>query len=82
MSFREAHVIVSKLSDKLIDTDRYFKDLSFDEYVLESQFFERDVMDIGVDSSINSRDVPGGTAPVRVKAALAEAKERLKAARK
>jgi argininosuccinate lyase len=82
MPFREAHVIVSALSDRLIDGGRYFNDLSFDEYSAASQLFERDVMDIGVDSSIASRDVHGGTAPGRVKAALEETKRRLKEAGK
>ncbi|HIK98291.1 MAG TPA: argininosuccinate lyase [Dehalococcoidia bacterium] len=80
MPFREAHVIVSALSDRLIDGGRYFKDLSFDEYYAASPLFERNVMDIGIDSSIASRDVHGGTAPGRVKAALEEAKRRLKEA--
>jgi argininosuccinate lyase len=80
MPFREAHVIVSALSDQLIDSGRYFNDLSFDEYSAASPLFERDVMDIGIDSSIASRDVYGGTAPGRVKAALEEAKRRLKEA--
>ena len=78
MPFREAYVIVSVLSDRLIDSGRFFKDLSFDEYSAASTLFERDVTDIGVDSSIASRDVHGGTAPGRVKAALEEAKRRLK----
>jgi argininosuccinate lyase len=80
MPFREAHVIVSALSDRLIDGGRYFKDLSFDEYYAASPLFERDVMNIGIDSSIASRDVHGGTAPGRVKAALGDAKRRLKEA--
>ena len=80
MPFREAHVIVSALSDRLIDGGRYFKDLSFDEYYAASPLFERNVMDIGIDSSIASRDVHGGTAPGRVKAALEDAKRRLKEA--
>ena len=80
MPFREAHVIVSALSDRLIDGGRYFKDLSFDEYYAASPLFERNVMDIGIDSSIASRDVYGGTAPGRVKAALEDAKRRLKEA--
>ncbi len=80
LPFREAHVLVSALSDRLIDSGRYFKDLSFEEYSAASSLFEEDVMGIGVDSSIASRDVPGGTAPGRVKAALDEAKARLREA--
>ena len=82
MPFREAHVIVSELSDKLIDGNRYFKDLSFEEYEAASSLFGRDVMEIGVDSSIASRDVLGGTAPGRVKSAIVEAKARLQEAGK
>jgi len=82
MPFREAHVIVSALSDRLIDGGRYFEDLSFDEYLAASPLFEADVMGIGVDFSIASRDVQGGTALGRVKDALEVAKARLKEAGK
>ncbi|MCH7593400.1 MAG: argininosuccinate lyase, partial [Chloroflexi bacterium] len=77
MPFREAHIVVSDLSDRLIAEGRFFKDMTLEEYVAASSLFEADVLDIGVDSSIASRDVPGGTAPARVNAALAEAKGRL-----
>ena len=78
--FREAHIIVSNLSDRLNADGRFFKDLSLDEFRVASSLFEADVLEIDIDSSIASRDVPGGTSPTRVKAALAEAKARLKEA--
>ena len=78
--FREAHIIVSNLSDRLNADGRFFKDLSLDEFRVASSLFEADVLDIDIDSSIASRDVPGGTSPTRVKAALAQAKARLKEA--
>ena len=78
--FREAHIIVSNLSDRLNADGRFFKDLSLDEFRVASSLFEADVLEIDIDSSIASRDVPGGTSPTRVKAALAQAKARLKEA--
>ncbi|MDA1258283.1 MAG: argininosuccinate lyase [Chloroflexi bacterium] len=79
MPFREAHIIVSNLSDRLISERRFFKDLSVDEFRTASPLFDADVLDIGVDSSIASRDVPGGTAPGRVKSAIAAAQKSLRA---
>jgi argininosuccinate lyase len=50
------------------------------EYQKFSGLFEDDVYQITAESSAAARDNPGGTAPVRVAAALAEAKKLLEAA--
>ncbi len=70
MPFRQAHIVVSEISERLVSDGRFFRDLTLDEYRASSPLFEPDVLAVGVDSSIAARDVPGGTAAGRVKAAL------------
>jgi argininosuccinate lyase len=77
MPFRQAHIVVSEISERLVSDGRFFRDLTLDEYRAASPLFEPDVLEVGVDSSIAARDVPGGTAAGRVKAALKEARRRL-----
>jgi argininosuccinate lyase len=50
------------------------------EYRKFSALFQDDVYDITAESSAAARDNPGGTAPVRVAAALSDAKKILEAA--
>ena len=77
LSFREAHGVVSGLSDRAATAGKHFHELSLDEYKAASDLFDEDVLGLTVDASIEARDVPGGTAPRRVKAALKEARVRL-----
>ena len=49
------------------------------EYRRFSPRFDEDVYEITPETSIADRDVPGGVAPRRVEAALAEAKRLLEA---
>ena len=82
LSFREAHIVVSKLSDDALAAGKYFHELSLDQYKAASELFDEDVLKLTVDTSIAARDVPGGTAPGRVKAALREARIRLEDAQR
>jgi len=52
-------------------------ELSLQEYRRFNSQFNEDARSITVASSLAARDVPGGTAPVQVNKALAEAKRRL-----
>ena len=79
MPFREAHGVSARLSSYASDGDRTLPDLELEEYRLFSGLFAPDVLDITVDSSIEARDVPGGTAPGRVKLALQAAERTLRA---
>ena len=79
MPFREAHGVSARLSSYASDGDRTLPDLELEEYRLFSGLFALDVLDITVDSSIEARDVPGGTAPGRVKLALQAAERTLRA---
>ncbi|MBF8267175.1 MAG: argH [Dehalococcoidia bacterium] len=78
--FRSAHRIVSELVRSAESDGKGFQQLSLQEYRHFSPRFQEDVYAINVDSSIASRDVPGGTAPRRVEEALREARRLLEEA--
>ncbi|MCH8222578.1 MAG: argininosuccinate lyase [Chloroflexi bacterium] len=77
MPFRQAHIVVTELTDKAAATGKYLRDLSLDDYRAASDLFDEDVLDVTVDSAIAARDVPGGTSPSRVAGALKAARDRL-----
>jgi argininosuccinate lyase len=79
MPFRQAHVIVSNLSEQAVGSGRFLHELSLAEYQAASDLFDEAVFDITVDSSIAARDVEGGTAFNRVREALEVAKLRMSA---
>ena len=78
--FREAHGIMRALSKYCDEEDISLRQVSLNEYQKLSDLFQEDVYDITAESSAAARDNPGGTAPDRVAAALAEAKNILEAA--
>ena len=57
--------------------EKELTDLSIETYKLFSSQFTEAVFQITAQSSVVSRDVPGGTAPKRVKEALAQARARV-----
>jgi len=79
LPFREAHGIAARLSRHASDAGKAFSGLSLDEFRRFSPLFQADVLAITADSSVAARDVQGGTAPVRVQAALEDAMNRLDA---
>ena len=79
MPFREAHGVAARLSSYAADGGRTVAELGLEEYRRFSDLFAADVLDINVDSSIAARDVPGGTAPGRVKGAIEAAERALRA---
>ena len=80
MPFREAHGIVRELSERCDEMNISLSEVPISEYKKLSELFDEDVNNITADSSAAARDNPGGTAPVRVAAALAQAKKALEAA--
>jgi argininosuccinate lyase len=78
--FRDAHLAVADLVRYAESAGKTLADLTVDEYRRFSADFDEDIVGLDVHSSIAARDVPGGTGPARVKAALTEARTRLKAA--
>ncbi len=79
--FREAYVIVQDLSRRAKAAGKGFGELALKDYQAASLKFGPDVMKVTVDSSVVARDVPGGTAPGRVREALQDAYRRLYTAR-
>ena len=80
MPFREAHGIMRELSRHCDDYGVSLQELPLKGYKGFSEHFEADVYDITAESSAAARDNPGGTAPIRVAAALEDAKKILEAA--
>jgi argininosuccinate lyase len=79
MPFRKAHELVGKMV--LLCEARQIElcDLSLEEFRSFSPVIKEDVYEaLSVESSVNARDVVGGTAPARVMEALAEAEKLLK----
>ena len=75
--FREAHGAVAQLTRYALEQGKGFEKLGLDEYKRFSDRFEQDVFEITIESSVAGRDVPGGTAPGRVQAALEAARRSL-----
>ena len=71
--FRQAHIIVTDMTRMANDAGKRLCDLSLDELRSASKHFDKDALEITAESSIASRDVPGGTAPRRVREALQHA---------
>ena len=75
--FRAAHGIVSELTRYAESRGKGLTEVEMSEYRRFSPRFDEDVYEITPETSVAGRDVPGGVAPRRVKAALAEAKRLL-----
>jgi argininosuccinate lyase len=75
--FREAHAAVGKLVRYAEERGKAFSELSLAEYRRFSDRFDADVLKLDVRAALAARDVPGGTAPRRVRAALRRARRRL-----
>ncbi len=73
LPFREAHEVVGGLVRRCLAEGKTFAELSLADYRQASPLFGEDVLAITVQSALAARDVPGGTAPRRVRGALAEA---------
>ena len=77
--FRDAHGIVHALVESAIADGKELRDLTLDDYNRASPHFEQDILNITVESAIAKRDIIGGTAPNRVRDAIAAARARLQA---
>jgi argininosuccinate lyase len=74
--FREAHQAVSRICDLATQQGRSLHDLSLNDYQRFSSAFDAGVFDVTARTSASARDVPGGTAPDQVSAALQAARQR------
>ncbi|MBI2860544.1 MAG: argininosuccinate lyase [Chloroflexi bacterium] len=75
VAFRTAHDIVARLVSRAAQAGKSLSELTLAEYKGFAPEFDEDILAISVESSIAARDVPGGTAPGRVKQAIAEARK-------
>ena len=77
--FRRAHGAVADLVRYAQAQGKGLREMDLREYQQFSPLFEADVLDLTVEQALAARDVPGGTAPDRVRAALQEARRLLEA---
>ncbi len=75
--FREAHGVVGRLVRLCEQRGCGLSDLSLEDLQAEHPTFESDAVGMTAQFALESRDLPGGTAPNQVRAALDAAKERL-----
>lgn len=71
MPFRQAHEVVGGLVRAAEQRTCELNQLPFEVYAAASALFAPDILALDVDAALAARDIPGGTAPVRVKAAAA-----------
>jgi argininosuccinate lyase len=81
LPFREAHAVVGKMVRACEERGVGIESLTLEELRAFSPLFAEDARGITLESSVASRDVPGGTAPARVQSALGAARKRLAEAR-
>jgi argininosuccinate lyase len=78
MTFRKAHEAVGKMVLFAMDQKKELGQLSLDEMKKFERKIEKDVYDwLEPTSSVNRRNLPGGTGPKAVKRSLQKAKEEL-----
>ena len=76
LPFREAYGVVKVLIAYAQEANKSFDQLSLAEYQQFSPLFDIEVLKINLTSSLNSRNVPGGTAPSKVKSELRKARKK------
>ena len=69
MPFREAHAVVGGLVREAEARGCELRELPFAVYEAASALFRPGVLELDVDAALASRDLPGGTAPARVREA-------------
>ncbi len=78
LPFREAHTVVGNIVRRCLDRGCGLGELTLEEYQEFSKHISTDVFEVNtVSGSLAARDIPGGTAPSRVKAAIETARARL-----
>ncbi|HZK67530.1 MAG TPA: argininosuccinate lyase [Chloroflexota bacterium] len=81
LPFRQAHEVVGRLVRHCMARGCDITDLSISELRSFSPIFQEDIFSVTVESSVAARDVPGGTAPNRVREALEEGRRLVNANR-
>ena len=76
--FRQAHKIVSEMTDFCIKEKKYFSELELKDYKSFSEKFDKDIFDITPLYSVNKRDTYGGTSENQINNNIANIKSRIK----
>tara|TARA_Y100001970_G_scaffold208925_1_gene254709 strand:- start:645 stop:1907 length:1263 start_codon:yes stop_codon:yes gene_type:complete len=76
--FRQAHKIVSEMTDFCIKENKYFSELELKDYKSFSDKFDKDIFDITPLYSVNKRDTYGGTSENQIKNNIGNIKSRIK----
>jgi argininosuccinate lyase len=80
--FREAHEVVAHAVQKCVDKGCELQDMTLEELCSFSSVFASDIHNqLRLDAVLAAHDVPGGTAPERVRQAIRQAREKLAALR-
>ena len=74
MPFRQAHGVMASMARDAASSGRSIKDLTLGELKGYCELFEEDVLGLDADSSIDDRNVDGGTARSQVEAAIVAAR--------
>ncbi len=78
LPFRQAHEVVGKMVKDTEQAASGWNTMSLEQFKSFSPLFEKDIYDeLTVEAALDRRDVIGGTAPNRVRQALAECRKRL-----
>jgi argininosuccinate lyase len=78
LPFRNAHEIVGKAVVMAIQAGKELEEMPLDHYKAMSELFAEDLYEaLALPSALAGKNVPGGTAPHRVEAALQQARQRL-----
>jgi argininosuccinate lyase len=77
VAFRDAHHVVGSLVGRLTSEGREFSDLTEAEWAEIHPVFARQRPPLTAAESVAARDIPGGTAPDRVRTALGTTRDRV-----
>jgi argininosuccinate lyase len=77
LPFRQAHAAIGALVRYAEERGKTFAHLTLEEYRRFSPLFQRDILALDLNAALRARDVPGGTAPRRVAAAIRRWRRRL-----
>ena len=78
--FRESYVIISNLTKELVKKNIMISELTINDYKKCSEYFEEDILNLSLETAIESRNSVGGTAKSIVEKALSKAKKEIKIA--
>ncbi|MAR34901.1 MAG: argininosuccinate lyase [Chloroflexi bacterium] len=76
--FRESYVIISNLTKELTKKNIMISELTINDYKKYSQYFEEDILNLSLETAIESKNSVGGTAKKIVEKALSQAKKEIK----